>query len=86
MEKGFRTFQCHGCFVKLRFTVSEKDYGTTKTIRCPKCKAGARLGISYPAPATSKTKAQPSPSNTNPFSWDFPGREIFDALFKSNKK
>jgi len=87
LEKGFRTFQCHGCLAKLRISVSEKDYGTIKVVRCPKCKAQARLEIPHPAPEASKTKARPFPDNTDPFTpWDFSGGDILGDIFKGSKK
>ncbi|MDO8496323.1 MAG: hypothetical protein Q7S43_02910 [bacterium] len=86
MEKGFRTFQCHGCPAKLKISVSEKDYGTTKTVRCPKCQSQSRLEIPRPATETSKTKEHPWFGNTNPFSLDFFGEDIFGDIFKGNKK
>jgi hypothetical protein len=74
LEKGFRTVQCPGCPAKLRFPVSEKDYETTKTIRCPKCSTIGRVKI--PRPAINKTKKPESSDNTDPSK-----EKLFDDLF-----
>ncbi|MDP3731178.1 MAG: hypothetical protein Q8R34_01640 [bacterium] len=73
MEKGFRTFQCFECLTKLKFPVSEKDYGEIKVVRCPKCRALARVEIPYPT------------NEPDPFSPDFL-KDIFGDFSKGNKK
>ncbi len=88
MEKGFRTFKCHGCPATLKFPVSEKDYGKTKIVRCPKCRVMARIEIPYPAPETSgagKKSPFPFPGDTDPLSPDFL-KDIFSDPFKGDKK
>lgn len=86
MEKGFRIVQCLGCSVRLRVPVSEKDYGTTKIVRCPKCGAQGRIEIPCPAPEISSTKKplSPSPGDISQFPQDFFG-DIFDDIFKREK-
>ena len=80
MEKGFRTFQCPGCFSRLKFPVSEEDYGKTKTVRCPKCGAKARVEIPCPAPFSKESGFSP-----NDFDGFFLG-DILGDLFKKDKK
>lgn len=48
MEKGFRLARCHECKTKIRFSVSEAQYGKTLVIRCPKCGAVGRVTIPFP--------------------------------------
>ncbi len=80
MEKGFRTFQCPGCPAKLRFPVSEKDYGTTRIVRCPKCSTKGRIEIPRPASETPTTRRPPSSplGDTSLFPW-------LDDIFKTGK-
>lgn len=87
MEKGFRTLQCPGCPAKLKLPVAEKDYGTTKVVRCPKCSTQARVEIPYPAPEAPRTGRPQAPSSDSPsqFSWDIFGN-IFKDFFQGNKK
>ena len=85
MEKGFRTFQCPDCSVKLKFLISEKDYGKTRNVRCPKCRTLARVEIPYPPPETPKTGGLPFPNDADPFAEDFL-KDIFGDISKENKK
>lgn len=85
MEKGFRTFQCSECRTKLKFPVSEKDYGQTKVVRCPKCRALARVEIPHPASETAKAGESPLPNDADPFSPDF-SKDLFGDLSKEKKK
>ncbi len=71
MEKGFRTVQCSGCPVKLRIPISEKDYGETKKIRCPKCGTIGRVKIPHPASEASPTKRPQPSSDVNSFPGGF---------------
>lgn len=80
MEKGFRTILCPGCSIKLKFSISEKDYGITKTIRCPKCKAEGRVQIPRPALEIRTTTKPQSPfPDFDPFS------SVMDELLKGKK-
>lgn len=82
MEKGYRTIQCPGCSTQLRFSVSEKDYGKTRIVRCPKCSAKGRVTIPHPAINVSgNEKARGSSSSEeNPFPFDLP-KDLFGDLF-----
>ena len=55
-----RHVQCPGCGVKLRLTISEKDYGKTVEITCSKC--GVKCRTTIPPPA-----AQKEPPHGTPF-------------------
>lgn len=76
MEKGFRTFQCPGCVAKLKFPVSEEDYGKIKTVRCPKCNTKSRVEIPCPAPF----------SKDSGFSYKDFFDDMLSDLFKNDKK
>ena len=84
MEKGFRIVQCPGCPVKLRISVSEKDYETTKKIRCPKCGTIGRVKIPRPAFQISHTKGPRSAGGASPHSEDF--LDFFKELFNKKPK
>lgn len=55
-EKGFRTVQC-SCKAKLKFPVSEKNYGKTVKINCPRCETVSQVHI--PVPANLPVKKRP---------------------------
>ena len=84
MEKGFRTVQCSECNIKLKFTVSEKDYGKIKKIRCPKCKTIGQALIPHPPEEVPKTDTRPpteSPLN-QPFDFNL-NFDCIDNIMKN---
>jgi DNA-directed RNA polymerase subunit RPC12/RpoP len=81
MEKGFRMVQCSGCPAKLRFPVSEKDYGTKRTIRCPKCGFEGRVFVPHPAPESTGKGGSHDSSSRKPSPSRDELRELFGGLF-----
>lgn len=77
-EKGFRLVQCPNCPVKIRITITEKQYGHTLLVTCPKCGAKCRVTIPHPAPDNKKST---KPTSSSPFDLGDLGT-LFGDLFK----
>ncbi len=60
MEKGFREAECPGCKSRLKFPVSEKDYGKMIKVRCPRCRSIYRCMIPVPPQEKPAQKKEPS--------------------------
>ena len=50
------------CGKKLRFSVSEGDRGTTKSIRCPNCKEVSEVQVPQASESPAQAQAQAAPS------------------------
>ncbi len=88
MEKGFRQIQCPECKKRLKFPITEKQYGQKLNIKCPKCNTISSVFIPVP-PIVSQKKSEQSktPMSGNDLGDFFSNYgKGFSDLFKGPKK